>query len=69
MEALRKLPATRRFTFYLDPQLHYAVRRLDQSYGTDTLLSRARLHPILNKFPLAANSGYRRKRVETQLHE
>ena len=41
IEARRQLPATRRYTFYLDPQLHYAVRRLDQYYGTDTLLSRS----------------------------
>ena len=41
IESQRKLPATRRYSFYLDPQLHYAVRRLDQSYGPDTLLVRS----------------------------
>jgi RNA polymerase sigma factor (sigma-70 family) len=66
MEALRKLPATRRYTFYLDPQLHYAVRRLDQSYGTDTLLSRADCTQFQQ---IPGRELWLPKKVETQLHE
>ncbi|HUE15705.1 MAG TPA: hypothetical protein VMR25_16170, partial [Planctomycetaceae bacterium] len=40
IEERRKLPATRRYVFYLDPDLHYAVRRFEQTYGPDILLTR-----------------------------
>jgi RNA polymerase sigma factor (sigma-70 family) len=36
----RSLPASRHFIYYLDPGLHYAVRRLEQRYGGETLLAR-----------------------------
>jgi hypothetical protein len=66
IEAQRQLPATRRYTFYLDPQLHYAVRRLDQSYGTDTLLSRADCTQFQQ---IPGRELWLPKKVETQLHE
>ena len=36
----QSLPETRRLVFYLDPALHYAVRRREEWYGTDQLLDR-----------------------------
>ena len=39
LEELKSLPATRQYVYYLDPSLHYAVRRCEQRYGPD-LLSR-----------------------------
>jgi RNA polymerase sigma factor (sigma-70 family) len=66
IEAQRQLPATRRYTFYLDPQLHYAVRRLDQSYGTETLLSRADCTQFQQ---IPGRDLWLPKKVETQLHE
>jgi hypothetical protein len=36
----RKLPKERRYIFYLDPQLNYAVRRSEQRYEDGTLLRR-----------------------------
>lgn len=40
IEGQRQLPATCRYTYYLDPDLHYAVRRFEQRYDPDTLLAR-----------------------------
>jgi hypothetical protein len=39
IEQARKLPAMRTLVFYLDPQLHYAIRRREERYG-QTLLAR-----------------------------
>ena len=66
IEAQRQLPATRRYAFYLDPQLHYAVRRLDQSYGADTLLSRSDCTQFEQ---IPGRDLWLPKKVETQLHE
>ena len=66
IEARRQLPATRRYIFYLDPQLHYAVRRLDQSYGADTLLSRSDCTQFEQIPGLAL---WLPKKIEIQLHE
>lgn len=66
IEAQRQLPATRRYAFYLDPQLHYAVRRLDQSYGADTLLSRSDCTQFEQ---IPGRELWLPKKVETQLHE
>jgi RNA polymerase sigma factor (sigma-70 family) len=66
IEAQRQLPATRRYAFYLDPQLHYAVRRLDQSYGVDTLLSRSDCTQFEQ---IPGRDLWLPKKVETQLHE
>ena len=38
--AERNLPATKRVVFYLDPELHYAVRQSEEWYDPDTLLLR-----------------------------
>jgi hypothetical protein len=66
IEARRQLPATRRYTFYLDPQLHYAVRRLDQNYGADTLLSRSDCTQFEQ---IPGRALWLPKKMETQLHE
>ena len=66
IEARRQLPATRRYTFYLDPQLHYAVRRLDQSYGADKLLSRGDCSQFEQ---VPGRALWLPKKMETQLHE
>ena len=66
IEARRQLPATRRYTFYLDPQFHYAVRRLDQYYGTDTLLSRSDCTQFEQ---IPGRALWLPKKMETQLHE
>jgi RNA polymerase sigma factor (sigma-70 family) len=66
IEAQRQLPATRRYTFYLDPQLHYAVRRMDQSYGVDILLSRSDCTQFEQ---IPGRDLWLPKKVESQLHE
>jgi RNA polymerase sigma factor (sigma-70 family) len=66
IEAQRKLPATRLYTFYLDPQLHYAVRRLDQSYGPDTLLLRTDCSQFEQ---VSGRDIWLPRKVETQMHE
>jgi hypothetical protein len=66
IEEQRKLPATRRYVFYLDPDLHYAVRRFDQSYGADTLLARS-TDSQFERVP--GRNLWLPRRVETHLHE
>jgi RNA polymerase sigma factor (sigma-70 family) len=66
VEAQRKLPATRRYSFYLDPQLHYAVRRLDQSYGSDTLLVRTDGSDFQQ---ISGRNVWLPKKIESQFHE
>jgi RNA polymerase sigma factor (sigma-70 family) len=66
IEAQRKLPATRRYSFYLDPQLHYAVRRLDQSYGSDQLLVRSDCSDFQQ---IAGRNVWLPKKIESQMHE
>lgn len=38
--AAQKLPATKRVVFFLDPAMHYALRRREEWYAPDTLLQR-----------------------------
>ena len=66
IEAQRKLPATRRYSFYLDPQLHYAVRRLDQSYGSDQLLVRTDCSDFQQ---ISGRNVWLPKKIESQMHE
>ena len=66
IEAERKLPATRRYSFYLDPQLHYAVRRLDQSYGPDTLLVRSNCSEFQQ---IPGRNVWLPKKIESQFHQ
>ena len=66
IEAQRKLPATRRYSFYLDPQLHYAVRRLDQSYGADQLLIRSDCSDFQQ---ISGRNVWLPKKIESQMHE
>ena len=66
IEAERKLPATRRYSFYLDPQLHYAVRRLDQSYGPDTLLVRSDCSEFQQ---IPGRNVWLPKKIESQFHQ
>ena len=66
MEAQRKLPATRRYSYYLDPQLHYAVRRLDQSYGSDQLLVRSDCSDFQQ---ISGRNVWLPKKIESQMHE
>jgi hypothetical protein len=40
VEEQRRLPAKQRFVYYLDPGLHYALRRWEHWYEPDTLLLR-----------------------------
>lgn len=42
LQRTRALPDSRRFVYYLDPELHYAVRQWEQWYEPDTLLLRCR---------------------------
>jgi hypothetical protein len=66
IEEQRKLPAMRRYVFYLDPELHYAVRRFEQSYGPDTLLARSDCSHFEQ---IPGRQLWLPRRVETQLHE
>jgi hypothetical protein len=66
IEERRKLPATRRYVFYLDPDLHYAVRRFEQSYGPDTLLTRSNCSQFEQ---IPGRQLWLPRRVETELHE
>jgi hypothetical protein len=66
IEELRKLPATRRYVYYLDPELHYAVRRCEQRYGADTLLSRTDCSQF-ERIP--GRQLWLPRRVDSQLHE
>ena len=61
-----KLPATRRYSYYLDPQLHYAVRRLDQSYGSDQLLVRSDCSDFQQ---ISGRNVWLPKKIESQMHE
>jgi RNA polymerase sigma factor (sigma-70 family) len=71
-ESLRKLdematlPETRRYVYYLDPELHYAVRRCEQRYGADTLLSRTDCSQFEQ---IPGRQLWLPRRVEEQLHE
>jgi RNA polymerase sigma factor (sigma-70 family) len=40
--AWRKLPATKRLVYFLDPELHYAVRQSEEWYDPQTLVLRCR---------------------------
>ena len=66
IEPQRKLPATRRYSFYLDPQLHYAVRRLDQSYGSDQLPIRTDCSDFQQ---ISGRNVWLPKKIESQMHE
>jgi hypothetical protein len=66
IEEQRNLPAMRRYIFYLDPDLHYAVRRFEQTYGPDTLLARSNCSQFQQ---IAGRQLWLPRRVETQLHE
>jgi RNA polymerase sigma factor (sigma-70 family) len=66
IEVQRKLPATRRYSFYLDPQLHYAVRRLDQGYGADQLLVRSDCGDFQQ---LSGRNVWLPQKIESQMHE
>jgi hypothetical protein len=66
IEEQRKLPATRRYVFYLDPELHYAVRRFEQSYGPNALLTRS----DCSRFEqIRGRQLWLPRGVETELHE
>lgn len=64
--AQRKLPATCRYAYYLDPALHYAVRRLDRSYAPDTLLSRSISSDFVQE---PGRPVWLPRRIETEMHE
>jgi len=66
VEEQRKLPATRRYVFYLDPELHYAVRRFEQSYRPNALLTRSDCSGFEQ---ISGRQLWLPRRVETQLHE
>jgi RNA polymerase sigma factor (sigma-70 family) len=66
IEDMRMLPAMRRYVYYLDPELHYAVRRCEQRYGPDTLLSRTDCSQFEQ---IPGRRLWLPRRVESQLHE
>jgi RNA polymerase sigma factor (sigma-70 family) len=62
----RKLPETCRYAYYLDPALHYAVRRFDRSFAPDTLLSRSN---FVDFQQVPGRQLWLPRRVETEMHE
>jgi RNA polymerase sigma factor (sigma-70 family) len=66
LDEQRKLPETRRFIYFLDPQLHYAVRRSEQRYGSDTLLTRTDCSQFEQ---IPGRQLWLPRKVENQLHE
>jgi RNA polymerase sigma factor (sigma-70 family) len=65
-DEMAKLPETRRYVYFLDPELHYAVRRCEQRYGADTLLSRTDCSQFEQ---IPGRQLWLPRRVEEQLHE
>lgn len=65
LEALNSLPAIRQYVYYLDPSLHYAVRRCEQRYGTD-LLSRTDCSQFEQ---IPGRQLWLARKVESELHE
>jgi len=66
IEERQKSPAIRRYTFFLDPEMHYAVRRLEQRYGADTLLQRADCSQFEQ---IPGRQLWLPRRIETQMYE
>jgi RNA polymerase sigma factor (sigma-70 family) len=66
IEEHRKSPALRRYTFFLDPAMHYAVRRVEQRYGAEALLQRADCGQF-DQVP--GRQLWLPRRIETQMYE
>jgi hypothetical protein len=64
--AQRQLPPTCRYTYYVDPALHYAVRQFERSYLPNTLLSRT----VSSDFQqVPGRPLWLPRRMETEVHE
>ncbi len=59
-------PEARRYIYYLDPSLHYAVRRLEMRSKPDTLLNRTDCSQFEQ---IAGRQLWLPRKVESELHE